>query len=265
MLLTVLALGTHSIYGIGMSSSSLVQERLLAHAAASASGRERSRPLRHAVRANSDTQSVTLLDYGAGNVRSVRNAIKTLGYNLIDVRLSSGFADCVAVSLHGCSCHLPQSRQWQVTSRSPAAQVKSPSDITNAGKLIFPGVGAYGQAMKRLEDMGCVDALREYVQVSHQICEAKCSFGPCTPHRLSAGHWSFCSLSHICRAFEAQSWLQSGKPFLGICLGLQLLFEGSTESGGVEGLGLVPGQVTEFDRSLGLPVPHIGWNDLHQR
>ena len=82
----------------GMSSSSLVQERLLTQAAASVSGRERSRPLTQAVRANSDTQSVTLLDYGAGNVRSVRNAIKTLGCNLIDVRPSSHSADCVAVS-----------------------------------------------------------------------------------------------------------------------------------------------------------------------
>lgn len=59
--------------------------------------------------------------------------------------------------------------------------------------------------------------------------------------------------------------LQAGKPFLGICLGLQLLFEGSEENGGVEGLGIIPGQVTQFDTSLGLPVPHIGWNTLEQR
>ena len=57
---------------------------------------------------------------------------------------------------------------------------------------------------------------------------------------------------------------QEGKPFLGICLGLQLLFEGSEESGGCEGLGIIPGQVTKFDTALGLPVPHIGWNDLQQ-
>ena len=59
--------------------------------------------------------------------------------------------------------------------------------------------------------------------------------------------------------------MQSGKPFLGICLGLQLMFEGSTESGGVEGLGIVPGAVAEFDRSKGRPVPHIGWNSLQER
>ena len=148
----------------GMSISSLVQERLLTHAAASVSGRERSRPLRQAVRANSDTQTVTLLDYGAGNVRSVRNAIKTLGYNLIDVRPSSQLQ--TALKYHQHSCFMSQSRQWHVTSRSPDAQVKSPSDITNAGKIIFPGVGAYAQAMKRLEDMDYVNALKEYIQVS---------------------------------------------------------------------------------------------------
>lgn len=55
---------------------------------------------------------------------------------------------------------------------------------------------------------------------------------------------------------------QADRPFLGICLGMQILFDGSTENGGVEGLGVVPGTVTQFDTSLGLPVPHIGWNNL---
>ena len=59
--------------------------------------------------------------------------------------------------------------------------------------------------------------------------------------------------------------MQADRPFFGICLGLQLLFEGSEENGGVEGLGLIPGQVTQFEPELGLPVPHIGWNDLDQR
>lgn len=59
--------------------------------------------------------------------------------------------------------------------------------------------------------------------------------------------------------------LQSGKPFLGICLGLQLLFEGSEENGGVEGLGIIPGQVTKFEPELNLPVPHIGWNGVKRR
>lgn len=56
--------------------------------------------------------------------------------------------------------------------------------------------------------------------------------------------------------------LQSDRPFFGICLGLQLLFEGSEESGGCEGLGIIPGMVARFDASHGLPIPHIGWNTL---
>lgn len=63
-------------------------------------------------------------------------------------------------------------------------------------------------------------------------------------------------------AHAALDMRQADKPFLGICLGLQLLFEGSEESGGHEGLGLVPGTVDHFDTTMGLPVPHIGWNDL---
>lgn len=66
-----------------------------------------------------------------------------------------------------------------------------------------------------------------------------------------------CSLLTL-RALETAYNLQEGKPFLGICLGLQLLFEGSEESGGCEGLGIIPGRVAKFDTSLGLPVPHIG-------
>ena len=64
-----------------------------------------------------------------------------------------------------------------------------------------------------------------------------------------------------------QPWpsLQAGRPFLGICLGLHVLYEGSDENGGVEGLGILPGRVTQFDAAPGLPVPHIGWNDLQQR
>ena len=58
---------------------------------------------------------------------------------------------------------------------------------------------------------------------------------------------------------------QADRPFLGICLGLQLLFDGSEENGGCEGLGLIPGSVVHFDTSKGLPVPHIGWNELIQK
>jgi glutamine amidotransferase/cyclase len=97
-------------------------------------------------------------------------------------------------------------------------QVVSPSDIGRAGRLLFPGVGAYGTAMAVLKQRGLVGPLRDY--------------------------------------------LQAGRPFLGVCLGLQLLFEGSEESGGVEGLGLVPGRVERFPVAASRPVPHIGWSGL---
>lgn len=56
--------------------------------------------------------------------------------------------------------------------------------------------------------------------------------------------------------------VEIGKPFLGICLGFQLLFDSSEENGHCDGLGLIPGRVVRFDPLPGLPVPHIGWNTL---
>lgn len=122
---------------------------------------------------------ITLLDYGAGNVRSVRNAIKKLGFEVRDVT--------------------------------------SPDDIRTAEKLIFPGVGSFGSAMARLESLGYLAPLKEY--------------------------------------------LAANRPFFGICLGLQTLFEGSEESPGVAGLGLIPGQIKRFT-APGLAVPQIGWNGI---
>lgn len=122
---------------------------------------------------------ITLLDYGAGNVRSVRNAVRKLGYEVRDVA--------------------------------------SPTDIHRAEKLIFPGVGSFGSAMARLRTLGYIEPLMEY--------------------------------------------LKANRPFLGVCLGLQTLFEGSEESLGVPGLGLIPGQVRRFDSSQ-RSVPQIGWNGI---
>ena len=56
---------------------------------------------------------------------------------------------------------------------------------------------------------------------------------------------------------------ERGKPFLGICLGLQLLFERSDEAPGVEGLGILKGEILRIPDKEGLKVPHIGWNSLH--
>ncbi|KAG5222948.1 imidazole glycerol phosphate synthase hisHF [Salix suchowensis] len=132
------------------------------------------------VRASNDDSVVTLLDYGAGNVRSVRNAIRHLGFQIKDVQ--------------------------------------TPKDILNARRLIFPGVGAFAPAMDVLNNTGMGEALCTYIQ--------------------------------------------NDRPFLGICLGLQLLFESSEENGLVGGLGLIPGVVGRFDSSKGFRVPHIGWNAL---
>lgn len=133
--------------------------------------------------ARSGDSSVTLLDYGAGNIRSIKNAIKKLGYSI--------------------------------------KEVESPRDIASAEKLIFPGVGAFGQAMDILKKKGYLDPLRDYIL--------------------------------------------EDKPFFGICIGMQVLFEGSEEDGGSQGLGIIPGVVGRFDSSQGLQVPHIGWNTLSQR
>ncbi|KAL8226432.1 hypothetical protein R6Q57_016264 [Mikania cordata] len=124
--------------------------------------------------------AVTLLDYGAGNVQSIRNAIRYLGLDIKDVQ--------------------------------------TPEDILNAKRLIVPGVGAFAAMMDVLNQNGMAEALRAYIEKDH--------------------------------------------PFLGICLGLQLLFESSEENGPVKGLGLIPGVVGRFDSSDGCRVPHIGWNAL---
>lgn len=60
-----------------------------------------------------------------------------------------------------------------------------------------------------------------------------------------------------------QAHIASGKPFLGICLGLQVLFERSLEQGEHAGLGILPGEVVRFPDRPGLRVPHMGWNEIH--
>ncbi|MDQ1238119.1 MAG: imidazole glycerol-phosphate synthase subunit HisH, partial [Thermodesulfobacteriota bacterium] len=59
-----------------------------------------------------------------------------------------------------------------------------------------------------------------------------------------------------------RNFLDSGKPFLGICLGLQLLFDESEEFGVHQGFGIIPGRVRAFDRNMGLKIPHMGWNQV---
>ena len=121
---------------------------------------------------------ITILDYGAGNVRSVINAIEKLGAS---VHVAAG-----------------------------------PADIERAEKLVFPGVGNFGSMMQVLAEKGYIPVLKAY--------------------------------------------LKSDRPFLGICLGLQALFETSEEAPDVQGLGFLAGSVRRFDTDLS--VPHIGWNGI---
>lgn len=76
------------------------------------------------------------------------------------------------------------------------------------------------------------------------------SFGDCASNLRSTGLWE-----------PLKAWVRAGRPYLGICLGYQLLFESSEESPGVEGLGVLPGRVVRFP-SGALKVPHMGWNTL---
>ncbi len=123
--------------------------------------------------------SVALIDYGAGNVRSVYNALKFLG------------ADAL------------------LTDRA--------EEIKAASRVILPGVGAFGDCVRGLRERGLWETTRE--------C------------------------------------LADGRPFLGICVGYQMLFEESEESPGVGGLGFFKGKVRKFS-TPGLKVPQIGWNAL---
>jgi glutamine amidotransferase/cyclase len=128
------------------------------------------------------TFKVSLLDYGAGNVRSVRNAILACGYEIEDIT--------------------------------------DPAQISQAKAIVFPGVGSYGSAMKVLKEKGFDKPLREYLS-------------------------------------------GSDRPYLGICLGMQTLFESSDEhedgADAIPGLGVIPGKVIKFDETK-MDVPHIGWN-----
>ena len=93
-----------------------------------------------------------------------------------------------------------------------------PERVLAADAVVLPGVGAFGDCMRKLRERGMDEACRE-------------AFG-------------------------------AGKPFLGVCVALQVVFEGSEESPGVEGLGLMPGSVVRLGGD-NLKVPHIGWNELY--
>lgn len=123
---------------------------------------------------------IAIIDYDAGNVKSVEKALQALNQEVV------------------------------IT--------KDKATLLAADKVILPGVGAFGDAMEKLQTYGLIEVIQELVEMK--------------------------------------------KPFLGICLGLQLMFEESEESPGVKGLGLLKGKIVRFPQSE-LKVPQIGWNSLN--
>lgn len=124
---------------------------------------------------------IAIIDYDAGNIKSVEKALQKLGQDVVITR--------------------------------------DKEQILQADKVVLPGVGAFGDAMHNLNEYGLVEVI-------HQVVEKEI-------------------------------------PFLGICLGLQLLFERSDESEGVEGLGILKGEICKIPEKKGLKIPHMGWNSLH--
>jgi len=122
---------------------------------------------------------IVVIDYGMGNLHSVRKALEVVGATA------------------------------KVSSRA--------KDILKADKIVFPGVGSFGEAMKELNRRKLVQPIKDAIS--------------------------------------------GGKPFLGLCLGLQLLFEKSEESPHVKGLCVLKGEVKRF-KGKSLKVPHMGWNNI---
>jgi len=123
-------------------------------------------------------ETTGVIDYGAGNLLSVRNALKSLGI--------------------------------------PTRIVSDPDGFAGLKRLVFPGVGAFGDSLRHIDGQGLRQPLLD--------------------------------------------WLRADKPFLGICIGYQVLFESSEEAPGIEGLGFLQGQVVRFQGEGHLKIPHMGWN-----
>lgn len=125
---------------------------------------------------------IAIIDYGMGNIHSVKKALELYGAK---IKVSN-----------------------------------NPKEIAACSKLVLPGVGAFGDAMQELEKQGLAKLIKDMIK--------------------------------------------DKKPFLGICLGMQLLFEKSEEANKVKGLGIIKGEVKKFTGSK-LKVPHMGWNQIRRK
>ena len=122
--------------------------------------------------------------------------------------------------------------------------------------LVDYGRGNLRSVQRAIEHAG-VDCIHVCKPADASGCDALVvpgvgSFGDCARQLREAGLWDF-----------LKEWIAAGRPYLGICLGYQLLFESSEESPGVEGLGALKGKVVHFPKEAGLKIPHMGWNQLH--
>lgn len=121
--------------------------------------------------------------------------------------------------------------------------------------IIDYGAGNLSSVKKALEYLGAECEITQdkdlIMSASHVILPGVGSFGDAMASMQERG------LVEIIKTVAT-----SGKPFLGICLGLQLLFESSEESDGVSGLGLLKGRIIEIPKADGLKVPHMGWNSV---
>lgn len=124
--------------------------------------------------------------------------------------------------------------------------------------LIDYGAGNLSSVANALHGIGItpqvVDSAEQFSGATHLVLPGVGSFGDCMAQLEKRG------LTDAIRA-----WVGEGRPFLGICLGYQILFDESEESPGVPGLGIVPGVVRRFAPQPGLKVPHMGWNSAAPR
>jgi glutamine amidotransferase len=106
----------------------------------------------------------------------------------------------------------------------------------------FQHVGGHAEFVRTPEEISKVDGL---------VLPGVGNFGDCVRSLAKSGMWD-----------EVSAWAKSEKPFFGICVGYQMLFESSEEAPGEKGLGIFGGQVKKFSESHGLKIPQIGWNTV---